>query len=138
VNRTGPLPVDLARAQLRSNRRIDAARTAQRAATAAAGLDAPYLADAAAAFLASARGGTIGSEPWSPLTAREFEVARLVADGLTNPAIAAQLDIATKTVAAHVEHILAKLSVGRRAEIAARTASVAVLHSRPHGGDREE
>ena len=43
-----------------------------------------------------------------------------------------------KTVAAHVEHILAKLGVGRRAEIAAWTASGPVLHSRPHGGDREE
>jgi DNA-binding CsgD family transcriptional regulator len=77
-------------------------------------------------------------EPWAPLTAREFEVARLVADGLTNPAIATALDVAPKTVSAHIEHILAKLGVGRRAEIAAWAASIAVLHSRPHGDDREE
>ena len=61
-----------------------------------------------------------------------------MAGGLTNPAIADELGVATKTVAAHVEHILAKLGVGRRAEIAAWTASIAVLNSRPHGEDREE
>ncbi len=130
--------IDLARANLRSNRRADAGRIAAQAAAAATDLGAPALIAAAEAILAQARGRTPGAEPWSPLTAREFEVARLVADGLTNPAIAAELDIAPKTVAAHVEHILAKLSVARRAEIAAWTASVTVLHSRPPGGDREE
>ena len=65
--------------------------------------------------LAGRRG--IPAEPWAPLTAREFEVARLV-EGMTNPSIAAALHVAPKTVAAHVEHILAKLGVGRRAEIA--------------------
>ncbi|CAN5689478.1 hypothetical protein BH24CHL8_BH24CHL8_09620 [soil metagenome] len=44
--------------------------------------------------------------------------------GLTNPAIGAELDIATKTVAAHVEHILAKLGASRRAEIGAWAAMV--------------
>ena len=47
-------------------------------------------------------------------------------------------DIARKTVGSHVEHILGKLGVGRWAEIAAWVASVGVLHSRPHGEDREE
>ena len=37
-----------------------------------------------------------------------------------------------------VEHILAKLGVGRRAEIAVWVARNPVLHSRPHGDDREE
>ena len=75
------------------------------------------------------RGST--PEPWAPLTAREFEVARCVADGLTNVEIAAELGITPKTAASHVEHILAKLGVGRRAEIAAWTASRPVLHSPP-------
>ena len=70
-------------------------------------------------MLASAGRRGQPAEPWAPLTAREYEVARLVADGHTNPEIAKALDVATKTVAAHVEHILAKLGVGRRAEIAA-------------------
>ncbi|HEX7835107.1 MAG TPA: AAA family ATPase [Pseudolysinimonas sp.] len=54
-----------------------------------------------------------------PLTAREFEVARLIAEGATNREIADRLVIAPKTASAHVEHILAKLGVSRRAEIAA-------------------
>jgi DNA-binding CsgD family transcriptional regulator len=54
-----------------------------------------------------------------PLTAREYEVALLVAHGLTNRQIAAELFITPKTASAHVEHILAKLGAARRAEIAA-------------------
>jgi DNA-binding CsgD family transcriptional regulator len=52
------------------------------------------------------------------LTAREVEVARLVASGATNRQIAATLFIAPKTVAAHIEHIIAKLGAARRTEIA--------------------
>src|SRR4029077_13278591 len=72
-----------------------------------------------------ARGRGAIEEAWRPLTAREFEVARLIADGLTNAEIADSLSIARKTASAHVEHILAKLGVTRRAEIAAWTATVA-------------
>ena len=82
------------------------------------------------------RGGE--RDPWAPLTAREFQIARLVTEGRTNVEIAEELGIARKTVSAHLEHIFAKLGIGRRAEIAAWTASRPVLHSRPHGNDREE
>jgi DNA-binding CsgD family transcriptional regulator len=71
-----------------------------------------------------ARGRGFEEEPWRPLTIREFEVARLIAAGLTNGQIAAELDIAPKTASAHVEHILAKLGVMRRAEIAAWVTTV--------------
>lgn len=70
------------------------------------------------------RGRGLDAEPWRPLTVREFEVARLIAEGLTNGEIADRLDIAPKTASAHVEHILAKLGVTRRAEIAAWTATL--------------
>ncbi|HET7181453.1 MAG TPA: response regulator transcription factor, partial [Candidatus Limnocylindrales bacterium] len=56
-------------------------------------------------------------EPWHPLSAREFEVARAIAGGLTNAEIAEQLFVSPKTVSAHVEHILAKLGVARRTEV---------------------
>jgi DNA-binding CsgD family transcriptional regulator len=69
------------------------------------------------------------------LTAREFEVARLIAEGLTNAAIADELTIAPKTASSHVEHILAKLGVSRRAEIAAWVATVAPS---PAGRDRSD
>lgn len=54
-----------------------------------------------------------------PLTGREVTVARLVADGLTNRAIASRLGIADRTVDAHVEHIRRKLGVRSRAQVAA-------------------
>jgi DNA-binding CsgD family transcriptional regulator len=64
-------------------------------------------------------------EPWRPLTAREFEIARLIAEGQTNNSIAASLGLSPRTVGAHVEHILAKLAFTRRAEIAAWVAAMA-------------
>ncbi len=53
------------------------------------------------------------------LTGRELEVAALIADGLTNQAIASRLAIAPRTAEAHVENIRRKLSVRSRAQIAA-------------------
>jgi len=76
------------------------------------------------ARLARARGGEL--EPWHPLTAREFEVAKLIAQGMTNAEIGEQIFVSPKTVSAHVEHILAKLGVARRTEIAAWVATVLV------------
>jgi DNA-binding CsgD family transcriptional regulator len=53
------------------------------------------------------------------LTAREFEVLRLVAAGRSNPEIAAKLFISAKTASVHVSNILAKLGVTSRGEAAA-------------------
>jgi predicted ATPase/DNA-binding CsgD family transcriptional regulator len=55
----------------------------------------------------------------SPLSARELEVADLVARGLTNREIAERLIISTRTVESHVDHIKAKLGFARRARIVA-------------------
>ena len=55
------------------------------------------------------RGGPAG------LTAREVEVLRLLARGLSNKEIAARLVISPKTVANHVEHIYAKIDASTRA-----------------------
>jgi non-specific serine/threonine protein kinase len=63
-----------------------------------------------------------GAAP-SPLTARQQEVARLVAEGLTDRQIAARLVISPRTAESHVEQILARLGVRSRAEIAAWTAA---------------
>jgi predicted ATPase/DNA-binding NarL/FixJ family response regulator len=54
---------------------------------------------------------------------REAEVARLVADGLSNKAIGARLFISERTVESHVRNILIKLGFTSRAQIAAWTAS---------------
>jgi DNA-binding NarL/FixJ family response regulator len=53
------------------------------------------------------------------LTAREREVAALVADGLSNKEIAQRLCIELPTVKNHVHNILEKLQVTRRAQVAA-------------------
>jgi len=55
----------------------------------------------------------------SVLTPREREVTALIARGLTNREIGAQLVIAEKTADAHVQHILNKLGFHSRAQVAA-------------------
>ena len=82
------------------------------------------LAARADALQRMARGHVAVDEPWRPLTAREFAVARLIAEGLTNAEIADVLGIAPKTASSHVEHILAKLGASRRAEIASWASHV--------------
>jgi non-specific serine/threonine protein kinase len=62
---------------------------------------------------------TVPSDNDGPsLTKRESEVADLVAQGLTNKAIAAKLVISIRTAQGHVEHILTKLGFTSRAQIA--------------------
>ncbi|MEO3791139.1 LuxR C-terminal-related transcriptional regulator [Nonomuraea sp. B10E15] len=53
-----------------------------------------------------------------PLTRREMEIARLVAQGMSNKEIAATLVIAQRTAEGHVEHILTKLGFTSRTQIA--------------------
>jgi DNA-binding CsgD family transcriptional regulator len=57
------------------------------------------------------------------LTTREVEVARLVADGMTNKEIGARLFISEHTVDSHVRTILNKLGCNTRAQIAAWMAT---------------
>jgi predicted ATPase/DNA-binding CsgD family transcriptional regulator len=54
------------------------------------------------------------------LTRRESEVAELVARGMTNREIAAQLYLSTRTVETHVDHILTKLDLSTRTQLVAR------------------
>jgi DNA-binding NarL/FixJ family response regulator len=57
--------------------------------------------------------------PPAALTRREREIAALVTQGLTDRDIATRLVISPRTVNVHVGHILAKLDVTNRAQIAA-------------------
>ncbi|HXJ64705.1 MAG TPA: HD domain-containing phosphohydrolase [Actinomycetota bacterium] len=94
-----PLPADEAAASLRAE--VPAGRMddeAVRAVLAAAGHQVPRR-----------REGPAG------LTAREVEVLRLAARGLTNKDIAGILFISPKTVANHVEHIYSKIGASSRA-----------------------
>jgi predicted ATPase/DNA-binding NarL/FixJ family response regulator len=71
-----------------------------------------------------ARSGT-GLAPAHPgrLTRREQDVAMLVARGLSNGQIAGELVISARTVETHVQHIMDKLGVSTRAQIAAWSAA---------------
>jgi predicted ATPase/DNA-binding NarL/FixJ family response regulator len=94
----------------------DAADRAWREGRAMGGSTAVALALSLAAPVpapASIAAGTV------PLTTREQQVAALVAGGSTNRQIARALDIAEKTVEAHVHNIMGKLSVPSRAGVAA-------------------
>lgn len=57
------------------------------------------------------------------LTAREREILALVADGMSNPRIAARLVLSEHTVKRHVANILAKLDLASRTAAAAFSAS---------------
>lgn len=55
---------------------------------------------------------------WDSLTPTELRIAKLVARGMSNPQIATQLFLSRRTVQTHVSHILAKLGLNSRIDIA--------------------
>jgi DNA-binding CsgD family transcriptional regulator len=59
---------------------------------------------------------------WDALTDTELKVAAFVEEGLSNPDIAARLMLSRRTVATHVSHILKKLNVTTRTDIARESA----------------
>ena len=71
------------------------------------------------AYALGAEANPADDGPLRNLTQREQEVARLVARGLTNREIAAALVLAAGTARVHVEHVLAKLDLHSRAQLAA-------------------
>jgi len=109
---------DLARCMVRAGRHAEAFPIVAAARGEAERLGSlPVLAELEGIEIQARRRGT-PLEPWAPLTVREYQVARHIATGMTNKDVAAQLGVAPRTVSAHVEHILAKLGVSRRTEIA--------------------
>jgi DNA-binding CsgD family transcriptional regulator len=59
---------------------------------------------------------------WSSLTASEQTVARLVAEGLSNPQIGERLYVSRRTVQTHLAHVFTKLDISSRSQLAAETA----------------
>jgi DNA-binding NarL/FixJ family response regulator len=104
--------LDAAVTELRRGHRAFAACGADGRRDAAAG-DLRRLGRRVARPRGTLRGARLGS-----LSAREQEVARLVAEGLTNEQIARELHITVKTVEMHRTHSHEKLGIGRRAALA--------------------
>ena len=72
------------------------------------------------------------------LTARERELAALIAQGLSNRQIASRLVIAERTAEGHVQSILNRLGFNSRAQIAARAVEHGVRAARPGTARRAE
>ncbi|MGE0139942.1 MAG: LuxR C-terminal-related transcriptional regulator [Ilumatobacteraceae bacterium] len=112
----GTLLVALAQALQATGDRSGAQRAAESALEALARWPG-WRRDRAEALAERLAGTTL--RPAGELTARESEVAALIAEGLTNGQLAERLFISPKTAAVHVSNILAKLGLGSRAEVAA-------------------
>jgi DNA-binding NarL/FixJ family response regulator len=69
--------------------------------------------------------------PFPDLTQREYEILEFIAQGMSNPDIAARLNIAVKTISNHVSNIFNKLQVTDRAQavIKAREAGLGKDHA---------
>jgi non-specific serine/threonine protein kinase len=142
LRKTVAIPLSPAREQMLSRRLEPARRMLAEPACAAAWAAGEGLAleqaveDASAELADSAVASAIGAEPpeRSPeavggLTARERQVAALVAEGHSNRAIAAALVVGLKTVEAHVTRILIKLGFSSRAQVAAWAVAKGLAHA---------
>ncbi len=89
------------------------------AVVAAQELGAVWLAEQARSELALAGGRRRGRRDPDALTPAERRVARLAADGLTNPEIAARLTISANTVGTHLRRVYDKLGIHSRRALAA-------------------
>jgi DNA-binding CsgD family transcriptional regulator len=117
---------DLARAHLlygewlrRANRRIDARRELTDAFEMFTTMRMDGFAERTRHEL-SAAGATVrkrGAETRDELTGQEAQIAHLVVDGLSNPEIAAQLFISSRTVEWHLRKVFMKLGITSRRQL---------------------
>ncbi len=119
--------VELATTLLGLGRRDDARREAAAALDRLAALGAEPEAERARRLIDATIGSDAADDPLRALTPREREVLCLLAEGLTNRAIAQRLVISEHTVHRHVSSILAKLGLPSRAAAAAIAARAGLL-----------
>lgn len=73
----------------------------------------------------------VAKQAFDGLSAREREVAILIAQGRSSREVADALVISQRTVETHVEHIYAKLGFNTRAQLAAWAVEKGLAHARP-------
>jgi DNA-binding CsgD family transcriptional regulator len=114
--------VEYGRCLARAHRRPAALARLRSAHEELAGLGARPFADAVAAELAALglRGRPDADQGLDGLTAQERQVARLVAGGMSNREVAAELYLSPKTIEYHLAHIFAKLGIKTRYQLATR------------------
>ncbi|MEZ3160073.1 helix-turn-helix transcriptional regulator [Microbacterium sp. BWT-B31] len=117
----GPVALALAKLSALVGDDVAAQRFAADAVARAEAMGAPWYAASARQFALPRP-----ASPLAPLSAREAEVARLVADGRTNREIATTLFLSERTVEQHVRSILHKLALPNRAAVAAWVARSSV------------
>jgi LuxR family transcriptional regulator, maltose regulon positive regulatory protein len=83
----------------------------------------------AGSVLPTAGATAAGTRPGlpEPLTNRELEVLRLIADGKSNQRIAHDLVVALDTVKKHVSHVMGKLGAANRTEAVARARQLGLI-----------
>src|SRR6202008_480090 len=105
----------------RQRRRVDAREQLRTAHTMLTGMGAEAFADRAGREL-QATGETVRKrtiETLDELTPQEAQVARLAADGQTNPEIGAQLFLSPRTIEWHLSKVFDKLGITSRKELRA-------------------
>lgn len=105
-------------------RQVDGERLAAALNAVAAGL---LVLDPRQRGLLSTPSEAAPAELLEPLTPREVEVLALLADGLTNRAIARQLAISENTVKFHVQSLLGKLDAQSRTDAVVRATRLGLL-----------
>ncbi len=126
--------VQLARALAELDRSPEAEQEARRAMETLSDLKAEVELAHAHRVLASLAGAETARETpvmacaaRGPLTKREVEILRLVADGLSNQMIATRLFVSEHTIHRHIANVLNKLSVSTRAAAVAQAARRGLL-----------
>jgi DNA-binding CsgD family transcriptional regulator len=127
LHRASPRLPDRARTELaygeflrRAGRRVDARQHLRAALATFEELRAPAYVERAAQELRASGETARRSNPASAsrLTPTELQVARLVAQGLANRDVAAQLFVSPRTVDFHLRNVFSKLSISSRGELA--------------------
>jgi len=77
--------------------------------------------------LSEAEGRPCPSALIEPLTVRELQVLRLLADGLTYREIAGQICVGLNTVRTHIKNIYSKLFVHKRSQAIAKARELNLL-----------